>query len=108
MIGLALQGNCQTCEVPKSGLDDQSAHATRNKGGVARFTHEACFEGLFPGWAELSADPRPVLARTGLPAKWTTWREGLKKAEKALGTKLTPNSTWIFPHFDCYVQVQLF
>ena len=32
--------------------------------------------------------------------------ERVKLAEKKLGLKLIPNATWIFPHFDCYVQVK--
>ncbi len=101
------QSNCQTCEVPKAALDDQQPHGTRNKGHVAAQVYVASHEGIFPGWQQEQPEgsqPKPIFVRAGLPSRLTYSIERLKLAERNLGLKLSPNSTWIFPYFDCYVQ----
>ena len=78
----------------------------RNKVNVASQVLQASQEGLYPGWDEEQGSqgwPRPIFDRTGNQVKWSL--ERVKRAEKALGVKLVANSTWLFPHFDCYIQV---
>ena len=108
LIILFLQSNCQVCEVDKSELDDSNPHATRNKGAAANFVGKACYEGVFPGWQDEYADkdtPTPIFSLSGNPRRINFAPSRVKRAEKALGLRLQSNSTWNFPHFDCYVQV---
>jgi hypothetical protein len=90
-------------------LDDDQPHASRNKGSVATAINDAAFKGIFGGWESEGQGqdvPRPIFQHVGVPQKLTYSAERRKLAEKAVGCKLTPNSTWIFPHFDCYIQVK--
>lgn len=103
-----LQLNCQTCEVDKSHLDKLDPCPTRHKFDVAAKVLQASSEGLYPGWEQEPGAgewPRPIFTKSGQQVKFSM--ERVKRAEKVLGVKLIPNSTWIFPHFDCYIQVKI-
>lgn len=65
----------------------------------------ACVEGVFPGWEAEGDVPKQIFSIGGLPPKLLFSQDRVKMAEKACQVKLTSNATWIFPHFDCYVQV---
>jgi hypothetical protein len=102
-----MQSNCQTCDCPKSHLDDQQPHSTRNKGSVASQVKDAAFQGIYPGWQtgeDEGAQPRPIFVQAGLPPKLSYSIDRVKQAEKSIGVKLAVNATWVFPYFDCYVQ----
>ena len=105
---IVLQSNCQTCEVTKDVLDDEEDHETRHKLRAAHQMRDATRKGIFPRWeAEPGAkdQPKPIYTQFGTPPKIHFSAERVQRAEAALGIKLVVNSTWIFPHFDCYVQV---
>ncbi len=108
-----MQSSCQTCDCSKADLADENPHDTRSKAGVARQVNNACFAGIFPGWQSEQDVPRPIFTMVYPPrdhhrppkVHWSI--ERLKLAERRLGVKLSSNSTWLFPHFDCYIQVYL-
>ena len=92
----------------KEDLDDQEVHATRFKWACSHQIKKAGHEGIFPGYQDekgYTGAPRPIFSYGGIPRRVNFSLERLKRAEQALGLKLVPNSTWLFPHFDCYVQV---
>jgi hypothetical protein len=73
--------------------------------------HNASLLGDYPGWEEdlpEGSEKKPIFSMSGLPRRMNYSLERVKLAEKKLGLKLIPNATWIFPHFDCYVQVKHF
>jgi hypothetical protein len=97
--------------VEKLDLDDDQPHESRNKGSAASQVHAACFEGVFPGWQSEfpgidNPNPKPIFNIQPLSGRMNVNQERCSKAERALGIKLGSNATWLFPHFDCYIQVQ--
>ena len=108
-FAVMFQSNCQVCEVDKDRLDDDECHAPRFKHLASSQVCKAAQEGIFPGFREeagYKGEPRPIFSAGGNPRRIAFNLERLKLAEKNLGLKLVPNSTWLFPHFDCYVQVR--
>jgi hypothetical protein len=106
LIFCNLQLNCQTCEIDKSSMDNLEPSRCRHKQDVAQKVVMACQEGLYPGWEQEPGAqdwPRPIFWQSGHEIKYSL--ERVKRAEKVLGVKLVANSTWLFPHFDCYIQV---
>ena len=108
-----MQGNCQVCECTKDELDDCEVHETRSKLDVSASINQAAFHGVFPQWQQEKGigdppAPRPLYQRAGLPPQLRYSKTRVAYAETRLGVKISTNPTWLFPHFDCYVQVHLF
>lgn len=75
---------------------------------MAKQVHDASLLGDYQGWEDdlpAGSQMKPIFSVSGLPQRLNFSLERVKKAEKKLGCKLLTNSTWLFPFFDCYVQV---
>eukprot|EP00961_Rhodomonas_salina_P222683 3011238-Rhodomonas_salina.1 len=90
-------------------MDDQEPHLTSRKFWTANTVSKAVNEEGFDGWQDEpgAGDPpskQQIFFRAPATQTLTFNIKRLQRTETLLGIHLQPNSTWLFQHFNCYVQ----
>jgi hypothetical protein len=84
-------------------MDSTAPFVMRNKETMREVVADA-EKGVFPGWDEGNGGkpPQPLVNGHGIPST-----HKLAQAQSIIQVHVLPNSTWLFPHFDCYVQASV-
>ena len=87
--------------MPKKEMSSSNDFPIRNKANMQKIVADAN-DGVYPGWDEGNPgrEPRPLVTEKGIPSC-----NQLQEVQSTIQVHVLPNETWLFPHFDCYVQV---